>query len=159
MPTARPDRAEWADLFEFQRRVAERLLDRGRATGDIHAKFFFFFSGFNALYFLWATVDRKSLSELLHETDQIEHLLQMLDERDCQQVLEAVAEDVDYLGAKGSTHREKLAALGQTLYQLRCKLVQGQERSGGNEELIRRSVRPLEMLLAKACEITAAEAP
>lgn len=69
---------EWRDLAEFQLRIAERWLDRGARTEDPFARFFFYFAGVNALYYLWSKVDGVrggAQDRPPNEVRQIEHLL------------------------------------------------------------------------------------
>ena len=58
---------EWDDFIRFQQKIAERWLIRGNQAVDSYSKFFFFFSGFNALYFLWRKADNEK--NLLHKCD------------------------------------------------------------------------------------------
>jgi hypothetical protein len=69
---------EWRDLAEFQLHVAERWRDRGARTEDPFARFFFYFAGVNALYYLWSKVDGVrggAPDRPPNEVRQIEHLL------------------------------------------------------------------------------------
>lgn len=69
---------EWRDLAEFQLHVAERWRDRGARTEDPFARFFFYFAGVNALYYLWSKVDgvRGGAPDgPPNEVRQIKHLL------------------------------------------------------------------------------------
>ncbi len=69
---------EWRDLAEFQLHIAERWRDRGVRTDDPFARFFFYFAGVNALYYLWSKVDGvrgRAPDRPPNEVRQIEHLL------------------------------------------------------------------------------------
>lgn len=69
---------EWRDLAEFQLHIAERWRDRGARTEDPFARFFFYFAGVNALYYLWSKVDGVrggAPDRAPNEVRQIEHLL------------------------------------------------------------------------------------
>ena len=63
--------ADSSELIIFQLKIAERWYDRGNRISDIFAKFFFYFTGFNALYFLWKEIDNINGGEKKH----IENLL------------------------------------------------------------------------------------
>lgn len=67
----------WGALAEFQLHIAERWRDRGARSEDPFARYFFFFSGVNALYYLWSKVDdvRGREGGRPNEQVQIEHLL------------------------------------------------------------------------------------
>jgi hypothetical protein len=67
-----------SELAEFQLQIAERWRDRGARTEDPFARFFFYFAGVNALYYLWSKVDdvrRGEQDRPPNEVKQIEHLL------------------------------------------------------------------------------------
>jgi len=69
---------EWRELAEFQCHIAKRWWDRGTRTEDPFARFFFYFAGLNALYYLWSKVDRirgGAQDRPPNELRQIKHLL------------------------------------------------------------------------------------
>lgn len=168
-------RREWQQLAWIQREIAERWLRRGRETGDEFAKFFFYFSGFNALYFLWREIDR------LHDANegkQIENLLRKFDETEASKILTQLLQTVEYFSHRrpiermdrrrggrfegdpregrkwqrilvdGLTPVDRLVALGQILYLVRSNLVHGSKLDAGDDlEIIGISVPALECLL------------
>ena len=82
--------AEWRDLAEFQLHIAERWWDRGAGTDDPFARFFFYFAGVNALYYLWSKVDDVrggAPDRPPNEVRQIEHLLSRAGPSDAADVL------------------------------------------------------------------------
>jgi hypothetical protein len=69
---------QWTELAEFQLHIAERWRERGARAEDSFARFFFYFAGINALYFLWSKVDdirRTTPDRPPDELLQIRHLL------------------------------------------------------------------------------------
>jgi hypothetical protein len=89
---------KWEDLIRIQLNIAERWLNRGKISGDKFAKFFYYFSGFNALYFLWREIDglKNEKGERPNEPKQIEHLLKKFDEKQALETLETLSENVKY---------------------------------------------------------------
>lgn len=49
--------ANCARLLWFQKSIAHRWYSRAQGFDDQFVRFFFYFSGFNALYFAWAKAD------------------------------------------------------------------------------------------------------
>lgn len=98
---------EWADLITFQSNIAERWLLRGQESEDPFAKFFFYFTAFNALYFLWAHVDHfpDKDGKLEGETKQISHLTHKFSEHQIQRVLEELAPQIVYFSQRDSIQR------------------------------------------------------
>lgn len=89
---------KWEDLIRFQLEIAERWLGRSKKSEDKFAKFFFYFSGFNALYFLWREVDdlKNEKGEKPNEPKQIEHLLRKFGEQEAFEILKTLSEHVKY---------------------------------------------------------------
>ncbi len=89
---------KWNDLIRFQLNIAERWLKRGRKSKDKFAKFFFHFSGFNALYYLWTEVDdlKNEMGRRPNEPKQIENLLRKFDKEEASEILKILSEDVKY---------------------------------------------------------------
>lgn len=145
---------EWYNyLKEFQTEIAESWLKRGKDSQDPFARFFFFFSAFNALYFYWRVRDRKSGMEV----DDVVNLLKKHTEAEAKRVLQSAPEQVKYFCTRdpirrmgrrsadaaegdpkeGCGHKkllrsespavERLKALGQILYFVRCNLVQREQ--------------------------------
>lgn len=85
-------------LTVFQSNVARRWLQRGEQTKDPFAQFFFFFTGFNALYFLWARLDKMAneQGEVPNEGKQIENLVGKFGEDSCKVVLDSIEAPVIY---------------------------------------------------------------
>src|ERR671914_155756 len=90
--------SKWGDLTAFQSQIAERWLKRGNEINDVFAKFFFYFTGFNALYFLWATIYdvRNSEGEPAGERLQINKLVEMLKPQEATYIFEQTHEQVVY---------------------------------------------------------------
>lgn len=176
-------RDTWFELIMFQTNIARRWLKRGKQAQDVFAKFFFYFSGFNALYFLWRKIDQlKDTNEKLHITN----LLARIDEERASYILNGARESVEYFCKRrpiqrmdkrsvghqsygeekeGSEEREvlrnnqlpareRLAALGRTLYLVRSNLVHGSKsESGDDEEVIEKSVESLRLLLEESLKV------
>ncbi|HEY9246214.1 MAG TPA: hypothetical protein VIO11_05135 [Candidatus Methanoperedens sp.] len=95
IPT-RQDLFDKDDFIRDQVDIAERWLTRGnKIDGDIYAKFFFYFAGFNALYFLWGIVNEISGSRP-RQQDLIENLLCQFGDTKAKEILDKVKNDVDY---------------------------------------------------------------
>lgn len=69
---SRNDLWAWDDLIRFQLKIAERWLKRGDKAKDTFAEFFFYFTGFNAIYFLWRKIDN------LDQTNEGKHIKNLL---------------------------------------------------------------------------------
>lgn len=174
--------SRWHELVTLQTNIAESWLKRGRDSEDRFAQFFFFFSAFNALYFLWATLDGIRGSE----GAQIDHLLKKYTAPEAEEILRDVAPQVAYFcerrpisrmdrrpadtpdvgevkeGHKlqeilrsGSDAVERLAALGRILYLVRCNLVHGSKLDRGDDaDVVGAAILPLKVLAASASTMT-----
>jgi hypothetical protein len=71
---------KWYELMLFQLNISERWYKRGNESTDPFAQFFFYFTGFNSLYFLWSRIDdiKNEQGEPAGEGKQISNLLQKL---------------------------------------------------------------------------------
>lgn len=89
---------KWDDFIRIQLNISERWLNRGKKSQDIFAKFFYYFSGFNALYFLWREIDdlKNEKGKRPNESKQIEHLLKKFDEREALEILKTLSKNVKY---------------------------------------------------------------
>lgn len=98
---------EWRELAEFQLHIAERWRDRGMRTEDPFARFFFYFTGMNALYFLWSKADRirsRTQDQPPNEVRQIEHLLSKAGSS-AAEVLGSVRDCVEYFTGRRPIER------------------------------------------------------
>jgi len=153
----------WDDLIRFQLNIAERWLKRGNETDDIFAKFFFYFTGFNALYFLWKKIDGLDQA---NEGKHIKNLLKKFEEAKAQEILNNVRTSVNYFCQRRPIQRmdkrnsgrqhtgeesegrrwrnklqnnnnlsasERLVAMGQILYLVRSNLVHGSKTESGDD--------------------------
>lgn len=174
----------WDDLVRFQLNIANRWLERGDGAKDIFAKFFFYFAGFNAMYFLWRKID--GLSET-NEGKHIENLLRRFSENKAQEILSRIKTSVTYFEERRPIQRmdrrtihsqyngeetqglglkkrlrdnklpasERLVAMGQILYLVRCNLVHGSKEDAGDDlEVIQACIEPLKVLLKEAISST-----
>ena len=170
----------WDDLIRFQLNIAKRWLKRGNQTKDLFAKFFFYFAGFNAIYFLWRKIDNLDQT---NEGKHIENLLAKFDEQKAQEILNKVRTSIDYYCQRRPIRRmdrrtdkrpfegdiregrkwqkrlkdqnlspiERLISLGQILYLVRSNLVHGSKaESGDDREIIQMSIDPLRVFLKEA---------
>jgi hypothetical protein len=89
---------KWEDLIRIQLNIAERWLNRGKKSEENFAKFFYYFSGFNALCFLWREIDdlKNEKGERPNEPKQIEHLLKKFDEKQALEILETLSKNVNF---------------------------------------------------------------
>ena len=87
------DLSVWYDLIKFQLNIAQRWLDKGNEAKDIFAKFFFYFVGFNALYFLWSEIDKVGGK---NEGKYIENLLKKFDKEKAEEILNKTRGSIDY---------------------------------------------------------------
>lgn len=177
------------DFIRYQNAIAERWLQRGNETEDIFSKFFFYFSGFNALYFLWKEI------EIPHKRGQenhIENLLEHFSEDKAQEILNKIRKSISYFSerrpiqrmerrktdnllvgndTKGSEYKKilqnkntpekkKIIALGKILYFVRCNLVHGSKTDSGDDtEIIENSIKPLKIILEEAILWTKFQCP
>ena len=176
---------KWEDLIRFQLNIADRWLTRGNETQDIFSKFFSYFTGFNALYFLWRKIDGIEKGE----AKQIENLLRKFDTKEAQQIFGMISTEVNYFSERLPIQRmdtrtaknpfigednegrkwqkalketssalDRLVAIGEILYLVRSNLFHGSKaESGDDEEIIKSSILPLKVLLTKAISMTRAK--
>lgn len=78
-----------APLLEFQRNIARRWHQRAQGFDDHFVRFFFYFSGFNALYFAWAKADdlRNREGRVAGEGLLIDNLLRKLSAEEAEEIL------------------------------------------------------------------------
>ncbi|MDA2919344.1 hypothetical protein MYX76_07630 [Desulfobacterota bacterium AH_259_B03_O07] len=98
---------KWDDLVRFQIDISKRWLKRGREAEDVFTKFFFFFAGFNALYFLWGKMDelKNREGDPAGEVKQIENLLGKFEGKEAQHILETLSSYVDYFCKRSPVQR------------------------------------------------------
>jgi hypothetical protein len=177
---SRNDLWAWEDLIRFQLNIAERWLKRGDESKDIFSRFFFYFTGLNALYFLWRKIDNLDQTS---EGKHIENLLTKFGEQKAREILNKVRTSIDYYCQRRPIQRmdrrtykrpfegdireghkwqkrikdqslspiERLISLGQILYLVRCNLVHGSKaESGDDREVIQMSIDPLRVFLEEA---------
>jgi hypothetical protein len=182
--TRRNDLGAWDDLIRFQLNIAERWLKRGDEAKDTFATFFFYFTGFNALYFLWRKIDKLDQT---NEGKHIENLLKKFYESKAQEILEKVRTNIDYfcqrrpiqrmdrrtanspytgeenegrkwqevLQNKSLSASERINAMGQILYLVRSNLVHGSKAESGDDlKIIQNSTEPLRIFLTEALLLT-----
>lgn len=173
----------WFDLITFQRNIAERWLEKGDKTRDVFAKFFFYFAGFNAIYFLWAEIDKLDANE----GKLIDNLLEKLGESKAEEILNKASVSVKYFCERPPIQRmdkrdsdtpstgekdegrkwkkrlqsdnlsasQRICAMGQVLYLVRSNLVHGSKaESGDDREVIEASIEPLRIFLVETIHWT-----
>lgn len=178
-------RDKWYELAIFQTHVAERWIERARYQPDPFARFFFLFSAFNALYFLWRKVDGlPNAPEVRH----IGNLISKFSEEDANEILVSASEALTYFRERrpiqrmddrssrrvatgiqrvGKQARDSLGerdpkvrlnALGEILYLIRSNLVHGSKVDSGDDgEVIERSLLILEEISRRSLELTTAD--
>lgn len=176
------------DFIRYQFEIAKRWKDRSEITTDKFAKCFFSFSGFNALYFLWGVIDKKS-----HEPEYkiIEYFLRKFDSIRAEKILQALSKEIRYfikrepiqnmkkrnpynfnegdpkygrkwkeMLDKKNNSVDRLVALGEIIYMIRSNLVHGSKtQCGDDEKVIDNSIHPLEALLIESISMTKKKYP
>jgi hypothetical protein len=166
--------------MDFQLKVAERWLERAEKSLDDYAKFLFYFSGF-ALFYLWSRInhvegDANEIKNLLGKFDEATarsildqvHLsvlyfchrgpVPRMQERTCSNPTPvSVAEGERLrreLGNEGKTAKERLVALAQVIYIVRCNLVHGSRVPGDDPVTTGTCLEPLRLILKESIEYT-----
>lgn len=176
------------ELAHFQLRIAEQWFERGEKTRDVFAKFFFFYTAFNALFFLWKEVDEvgRGESNEPRETKQIENLLGRLGGALWDELGATLGEPISFFAGRaiermdkrggtqplrgkateGRKHQrvladprvdatEKLKALGNILYLVRCNLAHGSKMVMGDDfDVIENAVPLLQSFSSRAIQYT-----
>jgi len=167
--------------MDFQLKVAERWLERAEKSLDDYAKFLFYFSGFNALFYLWSKIDRVE-----GDSKEINNLLLKFDEATAKRILDQVNLSVLYFCSRGpvarmerrtcnnptpgsvgegekfkreleaerKTARERLVALAQVIYLVRCNLIHGSRVPGDDPVTTKICLEPLRVFLKESIEYT-----
>lgn len=93
---------KWSELMLFQLDISERWYKRGNESTDPFAQFFFYFAGFNALYFLWSRIDFMEIHQwkLPGEARQISNLLQKLSNEKVEIVGRELQSTFDYFSRR-----------------------------------------------------------
>lgn len=99
--------AKWYELMLFQLDISERWYKRGNESTDPFAQFFFYFAGFNALYFLWSRIDNieNQQGKLPGEIRQISNLLQRLSDQKVEFVVRELQSTLDYFSQRSPIQR------------------------------------------------------
>lgn len=85
------------ELGDFQLKIAKRWFRRGEEIADVEAKLFFYYTGFNALFFYWSLVDGLLVpgKPKISEHKQIENLIRRLGDKSwvrlCRDVEQGIA--------------------------------------------------------------------
>ncbi|MEQ8191443.1 MAG: hypothetical protein ABRQ39_25990 [Candidatus Eremiobacterota bacterium] len=181
------ERQNMDEFREQQRHIAEQWLHKGNITDEknddtiIFARFFFYFTGFNAMYFLYKEIDnldgRYTPPKKCPEYKQIEHLLDKFDETTAQKIRNNIEPSIKFFSNRSiqpmnirnererkriaeknktnilnsSSVKEKIKALGQAIYNVRCNLYHGsKEASADDQRIVSNCIKPLEVFLEKA---------
>src|SRR3970040_2304520 len=88
----------WVPLKTFQCNIAKRWKQRGDHSPDLFSKFFFYFAGFNALYFLWGKIDdvRNQQGQPAGKEKQIHNLMGKFSKTHAEKFLKLLEETVKY---------------------------------------------------------------
>lgn len=172
----------WQILATFQSNIARCWLNRGNQSCDPFARFFFYFSGFNALFFLWGKVDGEGGGD----KKKIHNLLKKFDTPMTTQILREVGPSVEFFQNRPPIQRmerrnlnrqdagdeedgakalrdlldngrpdNQLLALGSMLYLVRSNLVHGsKEISGDDKKIIESSVPAIKVILQQSLKLT-----
>ncbi|HEX2986935.1 MAG TPA: hypothetical protein VHS06_02035 [Chloroflexota bacterium] len=93
----------YRDLIVFQLNNADHWLSRGQSSDDSFAQFFFYFAGFNALYFLWKIVDNldaRREGRRTPEIEQIDNLLSKLNDDEAARILSGASRSVAFFSKR-----------------------------------------------------------
>lgn len=169
------------ELVDFQLRAARVWRDRGALASDDYAKFFFYFSGFNALFFLWGRIDNVKR----RDSEELNHILDKFDETKAREILGKVQSSVKYFSLRepvakmnsrtcknpyGSKEegticksilvdntksaRERLLSLGRMIYLVRSNLIHGSRVPVVDSEAIPNCLGPLQIILDESIRFT-----
>jgi len=168
------------DLVRYQLQIAKRWQEKGKKSKNIIAKFLFYYMGFNALYFIIEkTHTHKNQKEIDHvrnllkkndpmKADKILDKIMINVKYFCKrppiQQMRKRTFASPYKGseAEGKKYKEilkntslpakdRIVALGQILYLVRCNLVHGSKNgSGDDSKIIEMSISPLKIFLEEA---------
>ena len=81
--------------------MARRWLDRGNDIGDSAARFLFYFTGFNALFYPWMVVDEVEG----HDGKKIRNLVLRLDVKVAENLLDQLQEHVAFFAGRRPVER------------------------------------------------------
>lgn len=174
--------ARYSDLAHFQVRIAQQWFARGEKTSDVFAKFFFFYAAFNALTFLWKKVDRVEggdIPQIENLVDKLDGAVWQKLARDFAEPIgfftRRAIERMDKRkrsepsrgeGREGRGHQrvladpsadptEKLKALANILFLVRCNLTHGSKMMMGDDlNIIQNAVPLLRALSSRAISYT-----
>jgi hypothetical protein len=170
------------ELKNFQLKTAQAWLNRGELISDSFAKFFFYFSGFNALFFLWGKIDHVNGGD----KKEIQNLLNKFDEPKAAEILSRVSANVEYFsqrdpvqrmekrtcenpsasdkseGIKWKTilldqtksARDHLVSLGEIIYLVRSNLIHGSRVPIQDSVAIPNCLDSLKILLEESISLT-----
>jgi hypothetical protein len=98
---------KWIQLATFQVNIAQRWLERGHSSPDVYTKFFFYFAGFNALYFLWGKVDdvRNQQGQPAGEEKQVENLIRKFRSSDVAEMVAALKQTMRFFQDRSPIQR------------------------------------------------------
>jgi hypothetical protein len=171
------------DLLREQLIIAQSWRDKASRANDVFAQFFFAYTGFNALYFAWNKASpaasakekdqitvflrrfrQKCADEVLAAVNaEVEYFLarrpiQQMRYRNCDQPLEgpdSEGREVQENLKPDKPSGDRLAALGEIIYYVRCNLVHGSKAERGDDEtVITKAIGPLCHILQAAIEYT-----
>lgn len=151
------------DFIRNQHKIAERWLKKGDKTEDIYSKFFFYFAGFNAIYFQWGIINKIDGSQ----QEKIQNLLEQFGNSKTKEILDEVKKEVEYFCQRKPVQKmnrrigdkllvgnsdegikyqkllkdvnqsalERVISLGQILYLVRSNLIHGskEESESGDD--------------------------
>jgi hypothetical protein len=99
--------ANCARLLRFQKQIAHRWYRRAQDFDDPFVRFFFYFSGFNALYFAWAKADALKNDEgrMVREDLQIENLLGKFNSGEARELLRQLNPAIEFFSSRRPVQR------------------------------------------------------
>ena len=153
--------------FDLQLEIARSWFKRGKTSKDVFAKFFFYFAAFNALYYLHGKIHGVRQGD---EKALVSNLVGKLPAHVCETILSNHREEISFfhqhviprmyrsgdrdpfaegkghaatLGNPDSSSGERLIALGQILYIVRCNLSHGRKTDRGDDKRVIEASVPL----------------
>ncbi len=99
--------ANCARLLQYQKQIAHRWYRRAQDFDDLFVRFFFYFSGFNALYFAWAKADdlKNDEGRMVREELQIDNLLRKFNSGEAREILRQLSPAIEFFSSRRPVQR------------------------------------------------------
>ncbi len=174
---------KFRNAINLQIGIAEAWSSKANESHDVFSRFFFYYTGFNSIYYMWSLINEKGREK---EFKQIEFLIRHLDDALVIEALGKLKPSIDYFLMrdpiqqmnkrdegnpengdleKGKTfrkvlqasheigHKDRLNALAQILYLIRCNTFHGSKADSGDDQTVVGYAAPIaKILLEKSVE-------